>query len=140
MKTLFILFLPLLLSAFDTIVAGKIFHKIFLAMIDKSQVKVYTSNDVYKKVVITAPSLNLLNDCKEADIILLTTMKEISKKCEEKIHFTTSNRVYNKFNNAVGAFYWDKGHIKIKFLQSRLDKHNVQLPNNFKKYIQKEGR
>ena len=139
MKTLLILFLPLLLSAFDNITAGKIFDKIFQAMADKPQVKIYSSNDIYKKVVITAPSLTLAESCKEADIILVNSMKEIPKECEGKVFFTTSNRVFENFDNAVGAFYWDRGHIRIKFLQSRLDNHNLKLPDTFNKYIEEEG-
>ena len=138
MKTLLILFLPLLLSAFDNITAGKIFDKIFQAMIDKPQVKIYSSNDIYKKVVITASSLTLTESCKDADIILVDSMKEIPKECEEKMFFTTSNRVFKNFDNAVGAFYWDRGHIRIKFLQSRLDNYNLKLPDTFNKYIEEE--
>ena len=138
MKTLLILLLASVLSAFDTITAAKIFDKIFQAMTDKQQVKVYSSNEMYKEVVISAPSLNLVSSCKEADIILIDSMKEIPKECKEKLFFTTSNFVFKKFDNAVGAFYCDRGHISIKFSESRLDNHNVKLPNSFKKYISKE--
>ncbi|MEN8304358.1 MAG: hypothetical protein ABFQ64_09825, partial [Campylobacterota bacterium] len=85
-----------------------------------------------------APSLRLIESCKEADIVLVDSMKEIPKECEEKLFFTTSRRVFEEFDNAVGAFYWDRGHITIKFMEPRLNRHNVKLPQTFYKYVVKE--
>ena len=138
MKTLLILSLALVLSAFDNITAAKIFDKLFQTMMNKQDVKVYTSNETYQKVILGAPSLKMTDSCYEADIILVDALNEISKECEEKLFFTTSYFVFKKFDNAVGAFYWDRGHISIKFYKSRLDKYNVKLPHTFTKYLVKE--
>lgn len=135
MKTLLILFLALVLSAFDSVTAVKIFDKLFMAMINKQNITVYTSSETYQDVINNSFYLHLNDDCMYADIILVDSMKEIPKECEEKLFFTTSYLVFKEFDNAVGAFYWDRGHISIKFSKSRLDKHNIKLPDTFKKYI-----
>ncbi len=138
MKILLIISLAIVLSAFDTITAAKIFDKIFHGMISKEYIAVYSSNKIYREVILSATSLHLSDSCKDADIVLIDNLSEIPKECKDKILFSTSYLAFKKFDNAVGAFYWDRGHISIKFLKSRLDKHKIKLPNTFKKYMMKE--
>lgn len=135
MKAILLLSLALMLSAFDTQTAARIFDKIFHAMISQENITVYTVSDTYSEVVIHAPTLHLSGSCKDADIILVDDIREVPAKCNEKLLFTTSYAVFKKMDNAVGAFYWDRGHITIKFSKSRLFKHNITLPENFNKYI-----
>jgi len=135
MKILFVLLLSINIFAFDGASASKIFDKIFHAMIDKEVILVYTSNEVYKEVIINAENLSLSKVFKEADIILVDSLKEIPKGSEDGLFFTTSYPVLRENDNVVGAFYWDKGHIKIEFLEKRLLKKEISLPDSFSKYI-----
>ena len=135
MKTILLLSLALALSAFDSITAAKIFDKIFHAMISKENIVVYTVNDAYKEVVISAPRLHLGDRCNDADIILVDDFDEIPKGCSDKVFFSTSYPVFKDTDNAVGAFYWERGHITIKFSKRRLLDRNITLPENFSKYI-----
>lgn len=135
MKKILILFLFLELFAFDNATASKIFDKIFHAIVKKEDVSVYTSNETYKGVINMTPNLYLEADYENADIILVNSLNEIPKNCLNKVLFTTSYLVFKHIDDAVGAFYWDRGHIKIEFSKKRLKDHNISLPESFEKYI-----
>ena len=131
---LLILFvIPLL--AFDSKTASMIFDKIFHAMIHKESIHVYTQNNIYKKVIDNALNLHLENDFNYADIILVDNISELPQTDKKLLIFTTSYPVFQKHKDAVGAFYWEYGHVKIEFSKTRLHKHNIQLPKSFYKYI-----
>jgi len=135
MKILLILSLALELLAFDSATASKIFDKIFHAIVLKKSISVYTVNETYKEVIVNAPDLFLTNSYKEADIILVDDFSEIPKGTKEKLLFSTSYPVFKKIDNVVGAFYWDRGHIKIEFSKKRLFNHKISLPDSFDKYV-----
>lgn len=138
MRFLLLLCLSLKLIAFDSASASKIFDKIFHAMIDKETISVYTSNKVYTEVVLNAKNLSLSTDYTKADIILIDSFLEIPKNSDNMLLFTTSFPVLRDKENVVGAFYWDRGRIKIEFIRPRLLKHNIKLPESFKKYVKEE--
>ena len=135
MKIVLILFLTLELLAFDSATASKIFDKIFHAMIKKEKISVYVINENYIKVIVNSPNLYISDQPKDADIILVDGFNEIPEDCSDKLLFTTSYPVYKDTKNAVGAFYWDRGHIKIEFSKQRLKKSKISLPSSFDKYI-----
>ena len=136
-KLCLILFFSLQLSAFDTQTASKIFEKIFTAINIDSPIKVYTVDAKYKEVIGSADSLQLVERRDLADIILVISKRAVPKYTQ-KIIFTTSPSVFEKNENAIGAFYWEHGRPKIIFLQSRLQRHNIELSSTFEKYIVKE--
>ncbi|QOY50880.1 hypothetical protein [Candidatus Sulfurimonas baltica] len=138
MKLILFVLLALELSAFDTATASKIFDKIFHAMVPKENVIVYTSNYEYKVVIANAPNLSLSSEIESADIILVDSFEEVPKNSENLLLFTTSHVVYTSNKNAVGAFYWYRGHIKIEFSKARLQNKKISLPKSFDKYI-KDG-
>ena len=136
MKIFLILALSLELFAFDRITASKIFDKIFQALVPKEKILVYANDEMYADVIFNSMYLSLSDDSKIADIILVTSIKDIPINSENKLLFATSYLVYKQNKNAVGAFYWDRGHIKIEFSKSRLRDKNISLPESFEKYIQ----
>jgi len=137
-KTLVFLLLNTALLAFDSMTASKIFDKIFSALIPKENICVYTLSPMYTEVIENASSLSLCTKLKKADIILVDSFDEVPKGSEKMVLFATSYRVYKKEKSAVGAFYWDRGHVKIKFSQQRLNDKNITLPKAFNKYIMDE--
>jgi len=136
MKIILILALTLELFAFDRVTASKIFDKIFQALVPQEKVLVYAPDEMYADVIANSVHLSLSDDSKKADVILVNTLKDIPKGSENKLLFATSYLVYKQNKNAVGAFYWDRGHIKIEFSKKRLRDKNVSLPESFEKYIQ----
>ncbi|QOY55740.1 hypothetical protein HUE87_05815 [Candidatus Sulfurimonas marisnigri] len=135
MKFILFVLLALELFAFDTATASKIFDKIFLAMVDKDNISVYTVNNKYKEVVLASSNLYISSEVESADIILVDSLEEIPKNSEGLLLFTTSHVVYKVNKDSVGAFYWDRGHIKIEFSRVRLHNKQISLPQNFDKYI-----
>lgn len=138
MKAIILLSFALLLSAFDNVTAAKIFDRIFHAMISKEQVKVYTGSETYQEVVSQAPSLYLTKECDEADVVLISELDEMPQRCSDKVAFTTSYPVFKATQSVVGAFYWERGQITIRFSRSRLSRYHLSLPGSFDKYISEE--
>lgn len=106
-------------------------------MLPQNVIAVYTSNKEYKKVVELAPSLILVKKPESANIVLVDSFEEIPSG-DNKIIFTTNPSVFERNDNAVGAFYWEHGRPKIIFLQSRLDVKGIRLTPSFEKYILRE--
>ena len=138
MKILLILSITIILSAFDNVTAAKIFNKIFLDMLQKQEINVYTNDKVYLDVIEKAENLSVSNSCETADIVLITQADTVSNTCKEKPAFATSKKAFKTFDDAVGSFYWDRGHIKIKFSKNRLEKFNIRLSSSYDKYYIKE--
>jgi len=134
-KLFLVLLLAVNLFSFDSQTASKIFDKIFHAMLKKNEITVYTSNDMYKEVIKDAPRLKLSSNYKTADIILVNNFKEIPEGSSKMLLFATSYPVFRDTKNVVGAFYWDRGHIKIEFSLKRLLEKDIMLPSSFGKYI-----
>lgn len=79
--------------------------------------------------------LKIVDNCSKAEVVILSTVKEIPKSCKGKILFGT--RYAHLANlNVTGAFFWQKGRPNILFYQKRLDKHNIKLDSSFNKYIE----
>jgi len=123
------------LVAFDRATASKIFDKIFHAMLNKKEITVYTMDREYQDVIMDAPELYLCTLVSKADIILVNKLSEVPKGSANRLLFATSYLVYKENRDAVGAFYWDRGHIKIEFSRQRLLEKSIRLPQSFDKYI-----
>jgi len=134
-KLLLFFYLVFELAAFDSATASKIFDKIFHAMINKEKISVYTKTKTYQNVILDSAHLNLSSSPKTADIILVNHLNEVPKNSKHYLLFSTSYLVYKENENTVGAFYWDRGHIKIEFSRKRLLHKNIKLPSSFDKYI-----
>jgi len=129
-----ILLLTLNLSAFDTQMASKIFDKIFLALIDKKEIYVYTKDERYYEVIEQAPHLSLVKNSSYADIVLVNNCKNLSPESSLKL-FTTNLTIYKKREESIGIFYWKHGRPKIIFSKERLKKFNIIVNKQWQKYI-----
>lgn len=136
-KLWLVLLLSVQLLAFDTTTASKIFEKIFTAMLPQKTITVYTVNREYQKVVQLAPSLLLVKKHELANIVLVDSFNEIPEG-NQNILFTTNSSVFERNEDAVGAFFWEYGRPKIIFLQSRLDSKNLTLSKAFQRYVVRE--
>ena len=134
-KTVLIFFLITTVYAGNDKTASSIFNMITKSITKKSNSKVYihTQVDSLQKY---PGNLKIVNGCNKADVVILSTMKNLPQKCLKKVLFGTR---YSHLKNpeVVGAFFWQKGRPNILFYQERLEKKNIKLSPNFNKYIEK---
>ncbi len=79
--------------------------------------------------------IKITNSCKDADLVILSTLKEIPENCSNKFLFGTRYS-HLKNPNVIGAFFWQKGRPNILFYKNRLEKNLIKLDNSFDKYIE----
>ena len=132
---LFILFIGInVLFANDIELESAIFNKVLTAVTAKERPKVYIyqHNDALEKY---PGKLQLVKDCKDADIVLVSTLKNLPKECAGKILFGTR---YSHLQNpqVVGAFFWQKGRPNILFYKYRLEEKDIKLDKSFEKYVE----
>ena len=133
-KLLLILFLITTVYASDDSRAAGIFSLIVkeITKKEKSNVYIHTHISSLKKY---PGNLNRVSECKKADIVILSTLKNIPNECKDKIFFG-SRHSHLKNQNVVGAFFWQKGRPNILFYKKRLDKNSIKLDSSFNKYIE----
>ncbi len=115
-------------------IASSIFNNIVNSLSGKYYAPVYIHTRI-ESIQKYPGNINILKNCSEADIVILSNVKNIPYECKNKILFGT--RYYHLKNpNVIGAFFWQKGRPNILFYKSRLDKHNIKLDSSFDKYIE----
>jgi hypothetical protein len=79
--------------------------------------------------------ITIVFDCEEADIVIVSTLKDIPLECAGKLLFGTKYSQL-KDQRVVGAFFWQKGRPNILFYKSRLEEKQIELDSSFKKYVE----
>ena len=133
-KLLLILFLITTTWASDDEKASSIFNLIAKNITEKSSPNVYLhkGNSSLEKY---PGNINITTECAKADLIILSTTKDIPKECLEKILFGTRySHLKNK--DVVGSFFWQKGRPNILFYKQRLEEHKIKLDSSFDRYIE----
>ena len=133
-KLLLILFLITTAWASDDKKASSIFNLIAKDVTEKSSPNVYLhkGNSSLEKY---PGNINITTECAKADLVILSTIKEIPKECLKKILFGTRySHLKNK--NVIGSFFWQKGRPNILFYKQRLEEHKVKLDSSFDRYIE----
>ena len=122
----------------------KIYHKLFFSLTPKAVISVYVNDDEYRQVFLTSKRLKLVKDLKDADIVLITNerildkvfaQKQASEMGKKPILFVTDYHLLDRSEEIVGAFYWRKGRSQLLFVKNRLDRYNITLPDEYKKFI-----
>ena len=133
-KLLIILFLITTTYASDNKKASTIFNLVAKEITKKSAPNIYLHK--YNESIKKYPdSLKIVTECAKADIVILSTIKDIPEECLEKILFGTRYS-HLKNINVVGAFFWQKGRPNILFYQKRLNRNSITLNPSFDKYIE----
>ncbi len=122
------------LNASDIKLASSIFNKLVSTVTKKTDAKVYIHKNIQSLNEFPG-ELEIVTDCKEADIVILSTTKYIPSTCRDKILFGTRYQ-HLKNKNVIGAFFWQKGRPNILFYKDRLNKNNIKLDSSFDKYIE----
>ncbi len=138
-----IIFLTLLLSlslfANDVSkVKAKIIIDIADLIVDSYVINVYTDNPYFSDIFISQNRLKRVDRCEEANIIL-TKNSWIFKECSEnKIVniISTEYKDYIKHTNMdIGAFFWQKGRPNILINSKIIEKRNILIPKDYRKYL-----
>ena len=133
-KLLLIFFLITTLYASDDKKASDIFNLIIKNITKKINPNVYLHTKV-SSIQQYPNSLNIVINCATADIVILSTIKDLPQECKGKILFG-SRYSHLKSPNVIGAFFWQKGRPNILFYSKRLKQHNIELDSSFDRYIE----
>lgn len=114
--------------------ASSIFNLIAKNITKKSNPSIYIHTKV-DSLELYPGQLKIVPACEKADIVILSTTKNIPLKCEGKVLFGT--RYYHLKNlNVIGSFFWQKGRPNILFYQKRLKQKDIKLDESFDRYIE----
>lgn len=146
MKKILLLFLLFYgqIFALDKESTLKFYHHIFEGLLGEKTVSVYVKDKKYADVFSHSRYIKLAESSQNADIILLTNKNILKKILKNKnnnqsegsqaILFATDYRLLKYSEDIVGAFYWKKGRSQLLFVKNRLDKQDITLPSEYKKY------
>jgi len=121
----------------------KVYHEIFMSVLHKEKVKVYTSAKELKEVFRTSPEIVLVNDPDLADIVVVDTdrsyqdvLKHMDIQQQNKIpFFATHYQLLTAYDNVIGALYWKKGRSQLLFVKPRLERFGIILSSEYKPFI-----
>ncbi len=135
-KVIFILLLfSQTANAFDVKTGAKIYDKLFYAVFQKDSILVYAKDPLYKSVILNSQNLKLANSAEEASIIIISSQDEVTNKTKNKLLFATDNDIFIDNENAIGAFYWQKGRPEIVFSKARLKNAKLSITQEFERYL-----
>ena len=113
-----------------------IFHKIITSIVTSQTPKVYLHTEI-ESLKKYSQGLALVNECQDADLVIISSLNELPTSCEGKLLFGTKYS-HLRDKRVIGAFFWQKGRPNIIFYKNRLEQHSITLNNNFLKYIEEE--
>ena len=135
MKLLIIFLIITTVHSNDAELESKIFKNIINALVQKEYPVIY----LHKKLDSLSDNpgkLSISIKCEDADLVILSTLKDLPKGCKGKILFGTRYS-HLKNSNVIGSFFWQKGRPNILFYADRLKKNKIKLDASFDKYIEK---
>ncbi len=131
-----VLFLLIITTIYasDNEKASGIFNLIVKEITKKDSSSVYLYKNI-ESIEKYPGNLKIVTECKDADIVILSTTVNIPKECASKLLFG-SRYSHLKNKNVLGAFFWQKGRPNILFYKKRLKKQKIVLDSSFDKYIE----
>ncbi len=138
MKKLFLIFLVIcpLLAKSSLSIGVQIMEKISFALLKKTPINILVQDEKDLKLIEGSKMFNQVFSCSNADMIL-TKMRNIYRVCHgNPLIFATSYRGFKLSQNAVGAFFYQKGRPNIIFKKDKLEEYKINISEKFKKYIE----
>ena len=111
---------------------SKLYEKILPMILKQNNINIFADKET-KFFLKNSSIFNIVYSCDDADLLVGKSILDFPQDCKHKPIFATSYRFFNN-KNSFGAFYWRKGRPQIKFKLSVIEKFNLYLPQNFKKY------
>jgi hypothetical protein len=122
------------LFSFDIETASKIYDKLFYAVFEKTNIKVFVNDDEYKQMILSSKNLVLSESINMSDIVIVTSENDLIN-IQDKVAFAIEKSLLEKNTNIIGAFYWNKGRPEIIFIKDRLAHYNLKITESFEKYV-----
>jgi len=114
---------------------AQILSSIAHSLVHKKSVSVCIDDKNFKGIQKYEKNLKLVS-CNKADIVFISKNDDIDKKYKTHLVFSTSYYLYKHSPLIVGAFFWQKGRPNIIFREKQLVHLGINLPKNFKKYVE----
>jgi len=131
------------LYAMDTRSTLNLYQDLLSALVPKQVIKVYVPDRELHDVFTHSVTLVPVSQPQEADIMIVPnkTVYEriISKLASQKVSkfpllFGTDYHLLTAYPDVIGALYWRKGRSQLLFINSRLKKYGISLPDKYRKY------
>ncbi len=131
------------LYAMDTRSTLNLYQDLLSALIPKKVIRVYVPDQELHDVFTHSVSLIPVSQLQKADIVIVPnkTVYEriISELASQKVSkspllFATDYHLLDEYPNVIGALYWRKGRSQLLFINSRLKKYGISLPEKYQKY------
>ncbi len=119
----------------DKQLASSLLYKVAQALTSKQTPNVYLHHKEKIKFDFDFSKFSIVNNCKQADIVILPTTKELQRQCRKKILFGTNIKTL-KQRRVIGAFFWQKGRPNMILYKKRLQQKRIKLDRSFSKYIE----
>jgi len=116
----------------------KIYDEIIHSILHTQKPFVYVANKAYRDILKFSTNIVVSLDISKVTMAIVTTKRDINniKKINQNIiFFATKEGLLFEDDTVVGAFYWKKGRSQLIFIKQRLDKYNIKLPKEYKKFI-----
>ncbi len=119
----------------DKQLASSLLYKVAQAVTNKQAPNIYLHHREKIRFDFDFTKFNIVNNCKEADVVILPSTKRLQRECRKKILLGTNTNTL-KSRRVIGAFFWQKGRPNIIFYKKRLQKKHIKLDKSFNKYIE----
>lgn len=96
--------------------------------------KVYAADTTVRGYLETLETITLVSSCEEAELVV-TRQTQTEQGCDRKPAIVLSYRAFKNRQDAVGAFFWQKGRPTVVYSKTRLDAFGLIVSDDLKKYV-----
>ncbi len=123
------------INANDTELVSSLLKQTTQALTKKENPKIFLYDKKKLSLELDNNLLNIVQKCEEADIVLLSSVDDLPRKCMKKILLSTYIPSLQQ-NNILGALFWHKGRPNIILYEKKLKQKHIKLDSSFNKYIE----
>jgi len=128
-----LIFTSTIVFSSQVMISTKIVAKIIYAL--NSNAKIWIDKKDNYTDVINIDKLNIINNCTNADVLIVKNEKNLINECKNKPILVFDYDLLYTNTNSVAAFFWQKGRPNILFIKERLDKFNITIPSKYNSYL-----
>lgn len=134
MKKLILIFFIFTNILFAKDINSKLFEYIFKGLFpSKENILIYDiGNNKYN-----LDKISYTNEIYNSNLIFINEFYMLDIYSNKPI-FVSSKKQLKRYENAVGALYWENDEAKVVFIKERLNKFNIKVSNHLEKYLVNE--
>ncbi len=135
-----IIFSVLMLSANERIEhhRANILEKVFSQISINTKLKVWCDESSLVSQLKDHGRLQVVDDCLNANLILLNNQGNLSQSCENKHIFALKYDILSDIPSSFGAFFWKKGRPNIVIIKPRLESQSIKISKRLEEYLEEE--